>query len=143
MWNQLPDVFGLLRSLDLPIGEHAVFGSGPLIVRGIVKATNDLDVISRGDAWRVAARKGDVVHLPEHGVRVASLFDGAITVGTEWAIGDFDVDDLIDTAELIEGIPFVRLEHVVAYKRIAGRPKDREHLQLLEASGFRAPAPDE
>ena len=42
------------------------------------------------------------------------------------------MDHLIDTAEVIDGLPFVRLEHVVAYKRIADRPKDREHLRLLE-----------
>lgn len=121
----------LLRSLDLPAGDYAVFGSGPLIVRGIIEPTNDLDVISRGAAWSAAAELGDLVDLPEHGVTVASLFGGAITVGTQWAIGEFDVDALIDTAEVIDGVPFVRLEHVVAYKRLAGRPKDLEHLRLL------------
>ena len=128
----MPDLFALLRSLDLPRTDYAVFGSGPLIVRGIIEPTNDLDVISRGAAWETAARQGDLVE--ERGVTVAVLFGGAITVGTEWAIGEFDVDELIDTAELIDGLPFVRVEHVVAYKRIAGRPKDIEHLAALEAS---------
>jgi predicted nucleotidyltransferase len=127
------DLFDLLRSLYLAEGDYAVFGSGPLIVRGVIEATNDLDILSRGIAWATAAAAGELVELREHGVTVVSLFDGAITVGTEWAIGDFDVDELIDTAEMIDGIPFVRLEHVVAYKRLAGRPKDLEHLKLLAA----------
>lgn len=126
-------LFDLLRAVDLPAGDYAVFGSGPLIIGGIVEADNDLDVLSRGVAWARAAEIGELVELPEHGVTIASLFDGAITVGTEWAIGDVDVDELIDTAELIDGIPFVGLEHVVAYKRLARRPKDREHLRLLAA----------
>ena len=56
-----------------------------------------------------------------------------LSIHTEWAIGDFDVDELIDTAEVIDGIPFVRLEHVVAYKRIASRDKDVEHLAEYES----------
>ena len=124
-----PDLFALLRSVDLPAGGYAIFGSGPLIVRGIIAGTNDLDVLARGEAWTRSADLGEPV--TEHGVRLASLFDGAITVGTEWALGEFDVDELIDTAEVIDGLPFVRLECVLAYKEIAGRPKDIEHLQAV------------
>lgn len=126
----MSDLFELLRSLDLPRGDYAVFGSGPLIMRGIIEPANDLDVVCRGAAWARAAEAGSLI--TERGVTIASLFDGAITVGTEWAIGDFDVDELIDTAELIDGLSFVRLEHVVVYKEIAGRPKDVEHLASLE-----------
>ena len=133
-------LFDQLRSLDLPAGDFAVFGSGPLIVRGIIEPGNDLDVISRGPAWTMAAAVGEVIHLPEFGVAIASLSDGAITIGTEWAIGDFDIDELIDTAEVIDSIPFVRLEHVAAYKRIAGRPKDRSHLEQLARYQARTPA---
>ena len=52
--NASHHLFGLLRSLDLPMGDFAVFGSGPLIVRGIIEAANDLDVVSRGRAWERA-----------------------------------------------------------------------------------------
>lgn len=126
----MSDLFNLLRALSLPQGDYAVFGSGPLIVRRVIEPANDLDVLSRGAAWAAAVETGELV--TERGVTIASHFDGAITFGTEWAIGDFDVDELIDTAEVIDGIPFVRLEHVVAYKEIAGRPKDRRHLAALE-----------
>lgn len=122
----------LLRSLQLPAGDFAVFGSGPLLIRGIVADAADLDVIARGAAWSHAATTGELVHLAEHGVTVASFYDGAVTVGTEWAIGDFSVDELIETAEFIEDLPFVRLEHVIAYKQLAGRPKDRTHLEKID-----------
>jgi len=126
------DLFELLRDLELPAGDYAVFGSGPLIVRGIIRAGNDLDVICRGAAWERAQELGPLLYLPEHDVNVATLNEGALTFGTRWAIGKFDVDDLIDTSEIIDGLPFVRLEHVIAYKQIAGRPKDIEHLRLVE-----------
>jgi hypothetical protein len=111
-----------------------VFGSGPLIVRGIIEATNNLDVISRGAAWEKACELGELVTLAEHNVDIVSFLDGAITIGTSWAYGDVDIDGLIDTADIIDGLPFARLEHVVKYKEIAGRTKDLEHLRLLKAS---------
>ena len=124
------NLFGLLRSLELPMGDYAVFGSGSLIVRGIIEATNDLDVVSRGPAWERAASVGELVSLPD-GATIVSCFDGAVTIGRNWAYGDFDIDELIDTAEVIDDLPFVRLEHVVRYKEIATRPKDLAHLELL------------
>lgn len=130
------DVFDLARSLELPAGDYAIFGSGPLIVREIIDAANDLDVLARGAAWERAQESGDLIYLPEHDVEVVSCFEDMITIGTEWAIGDFDINDLIDTAEIIDDLPFVRLEHVVAYKQIAARPKDRRHLDLLRRAGF-------
>ena len=129
-------LFDSLRALALPVADYAVFGSGPLLVRGIIPVANDLDLVSRGPAWERACELGEMVTLVEHDVDVVSFLDGAITVGRSWAYGEVDIDDVIDTAEIIEGLPFARLEHIVRYKEIAGRPKDLEHLRLLAASGY-------
>ena len=126
------ELFGLLRSLELPSGDYAVFGSGPLLVRGVIAEAHDLDVISRGAAWERAIAIGMVVPLPEDGAEIVSCFGGLVTIGRSWAFGEVDIDDLIDTADIIDGHPFVRLEHVVAFKQIARRPKDMTHLRLLE-----------
>lgn len=124
--------FGLLRLIGLPPGDYAVFGSGPLLIRGIIDEAADLDVIARDAAWNDARRRGEMVDLPEHGVSVASFYEGAVTVGNRWAIGNVSIDELIDSAEMIDGLPFVTLAHVRAYKLISDRPKDREHLELLD-----------
>ena len=128
-----PDVFEALRDLALPEADYAVFGSGPLIVRRIAPFANDLDVVCRGAAWSYACQRGELVHLDDHGVDVVSVLDGRITIGRSWAYGTPDIDELIDTAELINGLPFVRLSHVIEYKTIAGRPKDLAHLEALRA----------
>lgn len=125
------DLFAHVRALELPLGGYAVFGSGPLIVRGIIPLANDLDVVSRGPAWTQACALGTKALLKDHDVEVVSFLDGRITVGRSWAYGAPNIDDLIDSAEVIDNLPFVRLEHVVAYKEIAGRPKDIEHLEAL------------
>ena len=122
--------------LKLPTGDYAIFGSGPLLVRGISENTNDIDIICRGDAWQHAQELGDLVYLEEYDVDVVSIDNQRITIGTSWGIGEFDIDELIDTAEEIDDLPFVKLRFVVDYKTIGGRPKDIEHLELLQASGY-------
>lgn len=136
MSRSLPPILQRLKELNLPVAHHAVFGSAPLLVRGIIDHVNDLDVICRGPAWERSLEVGTLTRLEQYGIDVVEVDEGAITMGTSWAYGDFDLDDLIDTAELIDGIPFVRLEHVVAYKRIAGRPKDLDHLAAMVAGGL-------
>ena len=122
----------IVRDLDLPQGDYAIFGSGPLLVRGIIDQINDLDVICRGRAWDYAQVHGEPGYLEQFGVTIASMLNGRITFGTKWGIGDFDIDKLIDTADRIQGLQFVRLEHVIRYKELAGRPKDRVHLEAIE-----------
>lgn len=125
-----PELFERLRGLDLPAGQYAVFGSGPLLVRGVIEDAGDLDVLVRRPAWESVSRVGTLVEI-EEGVMIVSVDDGALTFGRSWAYGDFDIDELIDTAEIIDGLPFVLLEHVVTFKEAADRAKDREHLALL------------
>lgn len=132
------DLFGAVRDLHLPIGDYAIFGSGPLIVRGIVEATNDLDVICRGRAWEAVQQVGHATTFDD-GNPCVHLLDGRLTFGITWKYGRFNLDDLIDTAEVIDGLPFVRLEHVVGYKEAADRPKDRAHLAALRRSELENP----
>lgn len=74
--------------------------------------------------------------LSEYGVTVVSLSDGAITFGMAWGIGDFNVGELLETAKMIDLLPFVGLEHVVRYKTIRSNRKDLQHLSALNASGY-------
>ncbi len=128
----IDQVIERVRDINLDAGHYAIFGSGPLLVRGIIATVNDVDILARGPAWDTARTKGELVTLPEHGVTVASLDNRLVTIGTEWAIGDVDVDDALDSADIISGLPWVRLDLVAEYKRLAARPKDIEHLRLLQ-----------
>ena len=126
-------LFDQLRQLDLPQEDYAIFGSGPLAVRHVIPFCRDLDIVCRGKAWKIVQRRGRLKFLPEYDVTIATFFDEAITFGRKWGIGDFDVNELIDTAEIIDSLPFVRLDHVIAYKTIRSSAKDLMHLDALEA----------
>jgi hypothetical protein len=106
-----------------------------LAIRGIIPLANDVDVICREEVWNIVSQIGTVEYLPEYDVSIVSMADGALTFGTKWGIGNFDVDELIATAEIINGLPFVSLEHVICYKKIRSSEKDLLHLGALESSG--------
>lgn len=127
------ELFDRLRAMALPTGSYAVFGSGPLAIRGLIGEVGDLDVIARGTTWDLVRERGRVVI---HGDHLTVDLGNGLTFGRSWAYGSFDIDRLIDEAEVIGALPFVRLPAVVEYKRIAGRPKDREHLRLLRDAGL-------
>lgn len=127
-------LFDKLRELNLPVGDFAIFGSGPLIVREIIPASNDLDILCRGGAWASVKEMGTLEYLGEYDLSIVTMYDGHLTFGEKWGIGEFDTDELIDSAEEIDGLPFVRLEHVASYKNISKRPKDLEHLRALMAN---------
>ncbi len=133
MVNLLVSLFDQLKGLNLPAGDFAIFGSGPLVVRGIIPASNDLDILCRRLAWKTVREIGELEYLSDYDVSIVTMCDGCLTFGPEWGIGNFDINELIDSAEVIDGLPFVRLEHVACYKGIIKRPKDLEHLQALEA----------
>jgi hypothetical protein len=126
-------LFDRLRALELTPGEYAVFGSGPIAVRGLIDTVRDLDVIVRGKTWQQVKALGVVVMQGED--ETVDLGTG-LTFGRSWGYGVFDIGELIDDAEIIEGLPFVRLDAVIEFKKIADRPKDREHLRLLRESGL-------
>lgn len=118
-------------SLNLPTDDYAIFGSGPLYAHGIIKSFQDLDVIARGEAWKKALKLGKPQKLPL-GDKAIRLFDGKIEIINAWSPGKWDIDELIDTAEIIEGIKFVNLKTVLKSKKKAARLKDLKHIKMVE-----------
>ena len=129
------ELFDQLAALDLAAGEYAVFGSGPLAIRGLINDPNDLDILCRGETWERIRRTGSV-ETQSDGSKIVSFQDGQLTFGNTWAYGSFDIDDLIQSAEIIDGLPFVLMKHVVAYKEIRGNDRDQIHLELIASAGL-------
>ncbi len=129
-------LFDRLKQLNLPPQGFAIFGSGPLAIRGLIPLANDLDIVCRQEVWETVSSLGIIEYLPTYDVTVSTMFSGTVTFGTKWGIGDFVVEELIDTADIIVALPLVRLEHVIRYKQIRSSAKDLLHLDALQASGY-------
>lgn len=124
----------LLAGLRLPPSDYVVTGSGPLLAYGLKTTVHDLDLVARGEAWRTAVEHGRVTFAASGlGLRV-ELFEGRIEVFDHWLAGFSDVDAMIDSAERVEGIPFMSLADTLRWKRGLGRAKDLPDIALLERS---------
>jgi hypothetical protein len=128
----LPDpLLEVLLGLGLEVGDHVVFGSAPLFVHGLKDSLRDVDVVARGRAWRQVeelGRQGVLIGPeppPSGRGRVFRHREVPIEIFDEWTTPFVDVDDLIASAELVGGIPFVPVGAVLAWKAMSNREKDR------------------
>lgn len=120
-----------LLKCGLPSEDFAIFGSGPLMAHGILES-KDLDLVARGRALELSAERGEMGKTAA-GDPVIRLAGGEIEVFDRWAPGEWDVDTLVDSADALDGLRFVKLGEVRKWKESMGRPKDKIHLELIEA----------
>jgi predicted nucleotidyltransferase len=147
-------MLGRLNDAELP---YVVVGGIAVIVHGYVRPTEDLDVLvpqrpEIGEALRTllsdwGATRPDGSALPDalfdgdHNVR-ARTRDGVIDLIPEGA-PPLDFESVLETARLVEidGIEtrVCDLGHLAAFKRLAGRLRDRADLAELEAAHGKLP----
>ena len=133
-----------LLSLNLPSNDFAVFGSAPIAANGLMdfSQVTDLDLVVRGSAWE-KAKSLSKVPPKETDLKFGDFLgffkngdDFEIQIYTGWPDGKWDVDELIDTADLISGIRFVNLENVLKWKKVkierTHKPTDAEHIKIIE-----------
>jgi hypothetical protein len=129
-------IFRKLLSLKLPPNDFTIAGSGPLFARGWIKDPTDVDVVARGRAWELAVRVGQARPAPYSTVNRVVLFGGEVDILDGWFPEVWPVDYLIASSDMIAGLRFVTLDVVAATKRKMMRPRDIEHLQIMEMHGF-------
>jgi len=123
------DLFQKVKELKLPMGKYALFGSAPLGIRGL-KDCRDADVIVTEDLWNEYKEKGWEEETSAGGS--CCLRMGEIELWKDWGPGRWDIKKLIEEAEIIDGLPFVRLEDVIAWKKEYTREKDLKDIKMIE-----------
>lgn len=113
-----------LKRLKLPKDMFAIFGSGPLAIRNL-RENRDLDIIVKSELWDKLKdmhplKKKDVIKI------------GNIEVYKDWKPCFNDVDELIDNADIIEGLRFVNLKSVLKWKKFRNLEKDKKDIGLIE-----------
>ena len=116
-----------LKKLRFPADQYAVFGSGPIAIRGL-RESNDIDIIVKPALWNKLCRKYPVEKINH--TEVIKL--EKIEIFKDWKPWFEDTNALIDEAEIINGVRFARLEKVLIWKRAMGREKDKADIKLME-----------
>lgn len=112
-----------LKKLKLPQKDYAIFGSGPLAIRGI-RDSRDIDIIVKQSLWDKLAKK-----YPIKNGKLIEL--GFMEIFRDWSPFFNEVDNLIDDSDLFQGIQFVKLKYVLEWKNISLREKDKKDIKLI------------
>jgi uncharacterized protein (TIGR00730 family) len=130
-------VCALMAGLGLPGGQYVVCGSAAMAARGL-RPAGDIDLVVAPELYAQLKRSGWEERSFPGTDRPFALHHGPFDAATGWSVGTFRPDParLIAAAEMIDGIAFVPLADVAAWKRACGRPKDLADLDLLAEAGF-------
>ena len=121
------DIFQHVRNLGLADGQYVVVGGGLLVALGLLEWDGDVDIcisqeqfdIFKSQGWQQEEWKGKPV-----------LKHGIYDVGI--GFGDWNLEDLQADALVLQGIPFISPQKLIAWKQAMGRPKDANHVALLQ-----------
>ena len=125
------DLFQKIKDLKLPIGKYALFGSAPMGIRNL-KECSDIDLIVVEELWEEYKNKNDWTYkITENGVEHIESSDGSIEMWHNWNPWYQDVKPFINSAEIINNLPFVRIESVLEWKKKFGREKDLKDIKVI------------
>ena len=130
--NVNQELFKKVKELNLPIGKYALFGSTPLGIRNL-KNCHDIDIVVAEELWDEYKNKAEweLKEMPNK-FKDVYLCNGDIELWKNWRPENWDIRDLIRNAEIIEGLPFVKLEEVIKWKKMNGREKDLMDVEVAE-----------
>ena len=112
-----------LKELNLPDKEYAIFGSGPLAIRGM-REPEDLDIIVTKELYEKLKER-----YPE---KDRGIFINNIEIISPDASIVENPEEIIKRAELIKGFRFTLLKDIIAWKKNMKRPKDINDIKLIE-----------
>lgn len=112
------------RELKPPLNQYAIFGAGPMTIRGIRKS-KDLDVIVTDDLYKKLLKRYKETKSGQIKIGKIEIFS------PQSALID-NPEELIDRAETIQGFKFIRLDDLIKWKKKLGRKKDLEDIELIK-----------
>lgn len=135
---------------DFDPDEFVIAGSGRLWADDIIPRLSDLDLLVRPQSgtWdRAMELAADHARgFQEQGFKtvpfrlstftndvIARLYGGVVEVCQTWLLPGSNTEDLLATADVIDGLRYLPLSEVIAYKRWLNREKDRADLAAIEA----------
>jgi hypothetical protein len=116
-----------LKKLGYPLNEMLIVGSGTMALYGL-KENNDIDL------W-VTKKVHDKMlkdsRFTPNG-KMLQTKDGSIEADYRFICVKDKVDDHLKRAKVVNGIHFQSLQDVLEWKQCMGRPKDYDHIKIIE-----------
>ena len=123
-----------VKALDFPDGEYIVVGSGILGAKNI-REIHDVDIVVSSDLFEKCKNDG-WEQAPWTYEKIGQIYlkKAEYELYLDVNCRDFNptLRELLQRAEMIEGVPFASLEDSVSFKRVYGKPKHLRDIELIE-----------
>jgi predicted nucleotidyltransferase len=131
-----PQVIQKIKDIGLPAGKYIVVGGSVLAVRQI-RETKDIDILVLPEVFERLSREGwtpDPEYEKKWNRRRLKRDDFEVypDLYLESENRYLDVPEFIQSADMIEGIPFQPMDHLLMAKREGTRDKDLNDVKLIE-----------
>ncbi|KKW30063.1 MAG: hypothetical protein UY72_C0024G0010 [Candidatus Uhrbacteria bacterium GW2011_GWD2_52_7] len=120
-----------VKSLNLPLGQYIIVGSGAMSVHGI-RPHKDVDLLVTPDLYDELKRRGWTEEEKKPGFFVVHQGDAEASPAMI-TVNDYqpDIHAVIADADIISGVAFMKLDELVRFKTALGREKDLRDLKLI------------
>lgn len=115
-----------LESLNMKKDDFVIYGSAPLVLRGLKEKNNDLDVLVKDNLWEKLKMEypnscnGDYIDL--EGISF-----------THTAVDFFGgTNDVIKKADIVDGYHIMNLEETIKWKEKTGEEKHIEDAKMIK-----------
>ncbi len=129
-------IFDLVRALELPFGHYAITSSsGPMGATGL-REIHDAGIIADDYLWEILAR--EYKPIQKDGITKIVLSKGLVKIMgkgsffNNYSDTDPDIIHQIKTADILDGLPFVKLDYVRLFKHRSARQKDLIDIQIID-----------
>lgn len=120
-----------LRRLGLPLNKVLIVGSGTMALLGL-KKNDDLDMWVTEDVFRNMKNNKKLKPVMKHGRLFYETSDGMIEASNSMPCTKGRVEDYLKRAIIVYGFHFKAPNDVISWKRCMGRPKDKQHIKMIE-----------
>ena len=115
-----------LKELNLPKEEFVIYGSAPMVLRGLKEKNNDLDVLVKDSVWEKLSIKypnninGDYIDI-----------NGVSFTHTDMNLLG-DMDDVIRSSDVIDGFHILSLAETKKWKEKVGGERHLNDAKIIE-----------
>lgn len=127
----MQNIVAEIKKLNLPQNQYVIVGSGIMSALGIREST-DIDIavlpefykkLLEDDSWEKEEKYGKIF-LKKEGVDIIPELS--------WSKYTTTTEEAINSATIIDGIPFMNLQELKKFKTALGREKDFKDIQLID-----------
>ncbi|WP_346867392.1 MULTISPECIES: hypothetical protein [unclassified Clostridium] len=116
------DIVKILKNMELPLSEYWITSGAGLVIHGVKKTTNDIDLGCTTNLVELFLKKGCKYTVEKDNSRIVQIND-TIEILENW---------FVDEIVIIDGLPVGSLESIKKQKAQLRREKDIKDIKIID-----------